>query len=65
MKFRRILSALTVGAVSMTCFTACGNKIDNTDIGTMTMATINTNTVTNARSLNNTNVVTNTTNSVR
>ena len=44
MKFRRILSALTVGAVSMTCFTACGNKIDNTDIGTMTMATINTNT---------------------
>ncbi|MBE6837242.1 MAG: CapA family protein [Ruminococcus sp.] len=47
MKFRKFLLALTAMAIFTSSMTSCGNKIDNTDIGTMTLATKNTNAITN------------------
>lgn len=40
MRFNKILSSVIAVTVISACMTACGNKIDNTDIGTMTMATV-------------------------
>lgn len=41
MKFRKILSCAVAMILASTSLSACGHKIDNTSLGTQTMATIN------------------------